>query len=228
MTNFSFAFHGLQFVARPSGALFWPQGGWLMVADLHLGKSERMARRGGALLPPYEAEATLARLETEIAATAAAQVLCLGDSFDDDAACVELDDAVRARLWGMAQGRGWRWITGNHDRMPVGARLPGDTAEAVVLGAVTLRHETGEGPDITGHFHPAIRLAGERRRAFLIGADRVILPAFGAYTGGLLADDPALAALIPRGIAVACGARCIALPVGTGGQNRKFRPSRRL
>lgn len=211
MTDFLFEFHGLRLAARPSGALFWPEGGWLMVADLHLGKSGRMARRGGALLPPYETAATLARLRDEIAATGARRVLCLGDSFDDDAARNEIAPEISADLHRM--GRDWGWITGNHDPAGADPRLPGTCGAEIMLGPVTLRHQAGQGPDISGHFHPVVRLAGERRRAFLIGAAHVILPAFGAYTGGLLADDPAIRAILPSGIAVACGARCLVLPL---------------
>ena len=211
--NFSFRFFGVVLEARPSGALFWPDRRWLIVADLHLGKSERMARRGGALLPPYEVAATLDRLQAEIAATAPDCVVSLGDGFDDDAAASALPDAVCARLAAMAEGRRWLWVSGNHDPGVPCARLPGEAWDEVRDGLV-LRHEAGQGPDVSGHFHPCVRLAGERRRCFLIGAEHLILPAFGAYTGGLSCDDPALTALVPEGIAVACGTRALPLPVG--------------
>ncbi|WP_374189406.1 hypothetical protein [Paracoccus thiocyanatus] len=94
-------------------------------------------------------------------------------------------------------------------------------ADSLRLGRVALRHQAGPGPDISGHFHPAVRLAGERRRAFLLGDDHLLLPAFGAYTGGLLQDDPALAALVPRGLAIACGTRAIPLPLGLPRRQRR-------
>ncbi|MBK4214392.1 ligase-associated DNA damage response endonuclease PdeM [Paracoccus caeni] len=209
--HFTFAGQALQ--ARASGALYWPARSWLIVADLHLGKSERMARRGGPLLPPYEAHATLDRLAAEIAATDPACITSLGDGFDDDKAVEALPEDIRARLHDLAQGRDWLWISGNHDPAPVSTSLPGRTVTEWT-DELVLRHQAGQGPDISGHFHPCIRLAGERRRCFLIGQDHLILPAFGAYTGGLIADDPALTALVPQGIAVACGARALALPLG--------------
>lgn len=213
MTGHGFAFHGLRLEARASGALWWPEGAVLVAADLHLGKSERMARRGGPLLPPYEGLATLERLGAEIAALAPRAVVSLGDGFDDDAAAGALDPAVSAALGGLARGRDWVWIAGNHD--PAAPRgLPGRALDEWRLAGVALRHEAGQGPDISGHFHPVVRLAGERRRAFLLGRDHLLLPAFGAYTGGLAHDDPALAALVPRGLAVACGASAIPLPIG--------------
>ena len=79
---------------------------------------------------------------------------------------------------------------------------------------LTLRHQAGQGPDVSGHFHPCVRLAGERRRCFLVGRNHLILPAFGAYTGGLAIDSPVLAGLVPQGIAIACGNRALAVPVG--------------
>lgn len=213
MTGYGFSFAGQDWMARPSGALWWPERHWVIVADLHLGKSGRMARRGGALLPPYETEATLDRLEGEIAATDPQGVVSLGDGFDDDTAGRELPDAVCERLRGMAAGRDWLWVSGNHDPAPVCARLPGHSLPELSFADLTLRHEAAEGTDISGHYHPCLRLAGTRRRCFLIGADHLILPAFGAYTGGLMIDDPVLQALVPQGLAVACGERALPVPV---------------
>lgn len=213
MTGYGFDFHGLRLVARGSGALWWPEARWLIVADLHLGKSERLARRGGPLLPPYEGLATLERLADEIALLDPMVVVSLGDGFDDLAAARALDGAVLARLIQLAQGRDWLWLQGNHDPgAPEG--LPGRTMTDLRIGPVWLRHEAGQGPDISGHFHPVVRLAGERRRAFLLGRDHLLLPAFGAYTGGLAHDAPALMDLVPQGLAIACGPRALALPIG--------------
>lgn len=219
MTGYRFDFHGLTLEARASGALWVPQQRWLIVADLHLGKSERLARRGGALLPPYDGMLTLDRLAAEIGALAPAAVISLGDGFDDLAAALALDPQLMREVQALSMGRDWIWIAGNHDPCaPDG--MPGQWHDEVHLGAVTLRHEAraGQGPDISGHYHPAVRLAGERRRAFLLGADHLILPAFGAYTGGLLCDDPALSALVPQGLAIACGARALVLPIVAQGR----------
>lgn len=215
MTGFSFQWHGLSLEARSSGALWWPEGGWLIVADLHLGKSERMARRGGALLPPYEGLATLERLGDEIAATDPKRVVSLGDGFDDDAAAAGLDAPVCAMLADLARGRDWLWLAGNHDPAAPCSHLPGRAGVEAQIGAAVLRHEArpGAGPDISGHFHPAVRLAGRRARAFLVGRDHLILPAFGAYTGGLDATEPALSRLTSGGIAIACLHRAVVLPL---------------
>lgn len=219
MTSYSFDFAGQRLEARAAGTLFWPARGWLIVADMHLGKSERMARRGGALLPPYETEATLERLEAEIAATAPAVVVSLGDAFDDDAAGRGLDDAVCARISALAQGRQWIWVSGNHDPGAICPRLPG-TDVAELRDGLVLRHEAGQGPDVSGHYHPCLHLAGQRRRCFMVGRDHLILPAFGAYTGGLETTSPTLAALVPQGIAIACGQRALAVPLGATPRRR--------
>lgn len=220
MTGRSFEFNGLSLVARGSGALWWPDERCLIVADLHLGKSERLARRGGSLLPPYDGRATLEALAVEVAVLDPQRVVSLGDGFDDQLAADRPDTLISAALRRLAHGREWFWIGGNHD--PVGPRgVPGRAAEHSRLGAVTLRHEAGQGPDISGHYHPVVRLAGMRRKAFLVGADHLILPAFGAYTGGLAHDAPALRALVPQGIAIACGTSPLAFPIGTGSRQGK-------
>lgn len=214
MTGVLFDWHGLRLEARCSGALWWPEGRWLIVADLHLGKSERMARRGGALLPPYEAEDTLRRLRDETAALDPRAIVSLGDGFDDDLAATGLEDRIVAELAALARGRDWLWIAGNHDPAPAAAHLPGRSLDHVALGAATLRHQPqGDGPDISGHFHPVVRLAGARRRALLVGARHMILPAFGQYTGGLAADAPAIAQWVPDGFAVACMHRALPVPL---------------
>jgi DNA ligase-associated metallophosphoesterase len=213
-----FTLCGARLRALPSGALHWPEAGVLAVADLHLGKAERLARRGGALLPPYETEDTLARLEADIAAIAPTRVLCLGDSFDDDDAAGALSEAVLLRLARLMAGREWDWIAGNHDPAPLA--LAGSHRATVTLGPLTFRHiaEPAARGEVSGHYHPKARLAlgGARvaRPCFLIDAARVILPAYGTYTGGLSTGAEALAGLMGDGaLAVLTGPRAQPLPM---------------
>ncbi|WP_296644525.1 ligase-associated DNA damage response endonuclease PdeM [Roseinatronobacter sp.] len=215
MTATSFTFHGQHLVALPTGALHWPAQDALLVADLHLGKSERMARRGGALLPPYESQATLARLTTDLRITSTRRLIALGDTFDDDAAQDALGPLARATLDQITARHDCVWITGNHD-----PQAPGQTA--LTLNGLTLRHIAGNGPDISGHYHPKITLAGRRLPAFLIGTAHLILPAYGAYTGGLDADHPALATLIPDGCAITTGKRTRMVPLPLGSSLHKY------
>ena len=208
-----FTLNGQSLSARPSGALFWPAARRLVVSDLHFGKSERLARRGGALLPPYDTRATLARLDAEIAATGAREVICLGDSFDDLAAAGALDEADRLWLVRMMAGRDWVWILGNHDPGPpeVGGSLRAD----LHLEGIALRHiASAQTPEISGHYHPKASLQGRTAPCFLIDAQRVMLPAFGTYTGGLAAHDAAFAALFgPKALAVLIGRDTITIPM---------------
>ena len=220
-TAYRFAFCGAALEALPSGALWWPEAGLLAVADLHLGRAERMARRGGALLPPYETEDTLLRLEADVDAMAPREVLCLGDSFDDDAAAGALTEAHRLRLARLGAGRAWVWITGNHDPAPV--ELAGSLRGEVRRGPLVFRHiaEAGAVGEVSGHYHPKLRLglggASVARRCFLIDAARVILPAYGTYTGGLSTEAAALAGLMGAGaVAVLTGARAQPVPLVRG------------
>lgn len=200
--------------ALPSGALHWPARRLLTVSDLHFGKSARLARRAGALLPPYETRATLEKLDADIAATSPATVICLGDSFDDLAAADSLDEADALWLTRLMAGREWIWIEGNHDPGPL--RLGGSHRAAVAFGALTFRHIANpEGSlEISGHYHPKARLAGQARPCFLADARRLILPAYGAYTGGLWCHDAALSGLMqPGALAILTGARARPIPM---------------
>ena len=213
MTGYDFTLTTAQLVALPSGGLFWPGQGLLTVSDLHFGKAERLARRGGSLLPPYENRATLAKLDRDIDLTGARHVLCLGDSFDDLTAADEIADDDLLWLTRLMAGRHWTWIEGNHDAGPVA--LGGSHRREVALGALSFRHiATTETPEISGHYHPKAQLPGRSAPCFLIDTDRVILPAYGAYTGGLRADHPSLDALmLPRALAVLTGRTCLAMPM---------------
>ncbi len=207
-------FHGETLHLMPTGALYWPARNLLAVSDLHFGKSERLARRGGTLLPPYETRATLAKLDADLEVTGAAQVICLGDSFDDDSAAEGLDEADNLWLARLMAGRDWTWITGNHDPGPVST---GGTHRACrQLHPFTFRHIAlpGETAEISGHFHPKARLAGRSRPCFLADAARLILPAYGTYTGGLRSDDRALTTLMAKdALAILTGTRALAIPM---------------
>lgn len=209
MTGYRLTFAQVEFIALGNGALFCPAHKTLILADLHLGKSERMARRGGALLPPFETRDTLLRLRDAIRVSQAKQVFLLGDVFDDDAAkaALSIDDAD---LWqAMIAAIPCVVLAGNHDPSAQGA---------ADFHGITLRHIAGKGPDISGHYHPKLRLQNTARPAFLIGRDHLILPAFGTFTGGLEANDPLLTSLVGQGLAVMTGPRPVAAPFGRGAQ----------
>lgn len=219
MTGQPIALGGACLTACPSGALWWEEARLLCVADLHLGKSERLARRGGPLLPPYEVAETLGRLAAEVGRRAPATVVCLGDSFDDCAAGVALGAEAVAVLRALAAGRDWLWVAGNHDR--AAPALAGRAAGVARFGPLSFRHEASSEPafpEISGHYHPKLRLPVRSRSVsrpcFLYDARRLILPAFGAYTGGLHAGSPALARLLgAEARAVVTGDPCVTLPL---------------
>ncbi|WP_136442885.1 ligase-associated DNA damage response endonuclease PdeM [Pacificoceanicola onchidii] len=213
----SFDFHGAALEALPSGSLFWPDARLLVVSDLHLGKSARLSAVGGAQLPPYETRETLMKLERDIEATAAQRVICLGDSFD----APEIEAALREdeRLWitRLQAGRDWTWIEGNHDPGPVS--LGGAHRDALVIGPLTFRHIASEATgEVSGHYHPKARLSARgkslSRPCFLVDQKRLILPAFGAYTGGLFCCRAPLSEMMGYGaMAILTGARAVAIPM---------------
>lgn len=221
MNGYAFTLAGASLVALPTGALWWPERRLLAVSDLHLGKSERTARRGFGLLPPYETEDTLARLDAQVAALAPATVLCMGDSFDDLAAAEALEERHALWLARLMAGRRWLWVEGNHDPGPLD--LGGSHLAEHREGPLTFRHIAREGEvlgELSGHFHPKARVAGTVRRCFLVDSRRLILPAFGTYTGGLYCDSGPLARLMGGdALALLLGQRVTAMPVFRQAQN---------
>jgi len=213
MNAYSFPFCGTQCTALPSGALHLAEHDLLCVSDLHLGKSERIARRSGVMLPPYEVHETLQKLEADIAATQPQQVICLGDSFDDLDAAASLNENMRLWLTRLQAGKSWVWIEGNHD--PGLIDLGGTHKGQVTIGTLTFRHiATTATAEVSGHYHPKHRIAGRSRPAFLYDDQRIIMPAYGAYTGGLASNAPDLRRLFSgQAIAILTGHKAIPVPV---------------
>jgi DNA ligase-associated metallophosphoesterase len=187
---------GVTMIADLSGALFWEEQRLLVVSDLHLEKGSSFATRG-VLLPPYDTAATLGRLAAVIARHDPRSVIALGDSFHDRDAHGRLSAPDREAIAALQVRRDWLWIAGNHD--PALPRdLGGTVASEVAVGAIVFRHEpTGAAGEIAGHLHPKARVATRgravERRCFAADGKRVVMPAFGAYAGGLSIRDAAFA-----------------------------------
>jgi uncharacterized protein len=184
------------FLADASGALWHEGERTLIVADLHLEKGSAFARRG-MMLPPYDTAATLAALAAVIAFYDPRRVVSLGDGFHDTDGAQRLDGEARSALGAMRAHRHWVWVRGNHDPDPIG--LPGESAAVCVVGGVTARHEPAasatDAGEIAGHLHPVARFAGGRRRCFVSDRRRCVMPAFGAYAGGVELRDRAFMGL---------------------------------
>lgn len=191
-----FLFHNESLHLSPCGVLWWPSQNALLVADLHLEKA-RFFAANGQFLPPYDSYETAVRLARRIAQTGARRLICLGDSFHDAEGSKNLATNARKVLDGVASQVEWTWITGNHDEK--GAFAFGSAVTEMRLSCVVLRHEAVAvcaEPEISGHYHPKIRLRHKgqsiTRRCFLHGGTKLVLPAFGALTGGLDARHPAI------------------------------------
>ncbi len=192
---------GIDLVADAAGALVWPDERLVIVSDLHLEKGSSFAMRG-TLLPPYDTAATLAQLAAVIARHNPRTVISLGDSFHDGHAHERLCDDDRASLAAMQVHRDWIWIAGNHDP-DLPKTLGGTVAAQLILGSLCFRHEpTGADGEIAGHLHPYARVLTRARavsrRCFAADGQRIVMPAFGAYTGGLNIRDAAFAAVLRR------------------------------
>lgn len=191
---------GIALHADCAGALYWAEESLLVVADLHLEKGSSFARRG-MLLPPYDTTETLARLARLIAHYAPRRVIALGDNFHDGGGPARLSVADRTSLAALQRGRDWIWIAGNHDPDPAEG-IGGVFAATLSVGGLTFRHEpTRAAPagEIAGHLHPVARIVQRgravSRRCFAADGKRMVMPAFGAYTGGLNVRDRAFFAV---------------------------------
>ena len=183
-----------------AGALYWEAERTLLVADLHLEKGAAYAARG-MMLPPYDTRTTLRRLATCIEVFAPRRVVALGDSIHRSELADRLDASDREDLALLQRGRDWYWVLGNHDpTLP--PSVGGIVCSSLNIGSITLRHEPSEGtgiPEIAGHLHPVARIArrgeGIRRKCFATDGHRLVMPAFGAFTGGLNVLDEAFSPL---------------------------------
>jgi uncharacterized protein len=190
-------FAGTRFLVAGDAALFWPEQGALLVADLHLEKASSYAL-AGQMLPPYDSRATMEELATLIEKTSARAVWCLGDNFHDDGGEARLESEAAGLLRSITEHLDWRWIVGNHDP-GLAAHWGGQVMEEMTVDGIVLRHEAepqDRRPEISGHFHPKLRqvLRGRMvsRRCFVRSETKLIMPAFGALTGGLDAEAPAI------------------------------------
>lgn len=186
-----------------SRTLYWPRENALLVADLHLEKASWYAEQSGQMLPPYDSRETLERLAVAIRETGARRVITLGDNFHDNDGPARLEPHAKGMLAALTRATDWVWITGNHDER-LDPAIGGTLAEELVIGGVVLRHQALAGetrPELSGHYHPKLRIALRGRHiarpcAVLAASDsggtRMIMPAFGALTGGMDASDPAI------------------------------------
>jgi hypothetical protein len=200
-------------VLRAAGALWVEAQRALVVADLHFEKGSFFAARG-QMLPPYDTRDTLRRLEAEVAELDPRLLVFLGDSFHDGDGQSRLAADDGERIGALAKGRWMIWIAGNHDGRALEG-LPGESMASLCLAGLSLVHEPADDAqygEVAGHLHPCARVAGRaasvRRRCFVTDEERLILPAFGAYAGGLNVRDAAFARLFRRPpLTVALGAR---------------------
>src|SRR5690606_37146492 len=200
MVPFSFA--GEEFALVDGRALYWPRESALLVADLHLEKASYYATRG-QMLPPYDSRETLERVALAIRETGARRVYTLGDNFHDSHGSTRLEDHAAGMLAALTRATDWVWITGNHDPA-MEARSGGTIAEELELAGIVLRHQARAGetrPELSGHYHPRLQVTVRERHirracAVMASGDgsggRMILPAFGALTGGMNAADPTI------------------------------------
>jgi DNA ligase-associated metallophosphoesterase len=195
-----FTLNGAKLQADPSGALYWPDRRTVVVSDLHFEKGSAFAARG-VPLPPYDTAATLDRLEEVLRRHQPEHVICLGDSFHDQGALERASPASLRRIRALSSAHDWIWITGNHDPNPDpvwGGRALGD----LVLGPLVFRHEAAAVPtggEVSGHYHPKARVRLRGRsvsgQCFVTNGNRLVMPSFGAFTGGLDVTSPEVRAL---------------------------------
>ena len=206
MHSYDFYLVGEKLTALRTGSLFWEEMGILCVSDLHLGKTHRLNRFGAGALPPYENIDTLKRLQEDIHNTNPSCVICLGDSFDDPLAEKSLSTNEIDSLKILQKGRDWIWISGNHD--PYTSCKYGNYLNSFSKSAITFRHIAlrGENGEISGHYHPKISVklsnANVVRACFIADQNKIIMPAYGTYTGGMSVRSDEIKELVDQDASV--------------------------
>jgi hypothetical protein len=205
MQQCEFDVAGAVLTADPSGALWWAEKRLLAVADLHFEKGSAFAVRTGQMLPPYDTHATLARFAEVAERLQPKTIVCLGDNFHDGDGPQRLDAPAKRAIGALMRQRRFVWIEGNHDAASALA-LGGECAVELAVGPLVFRHDAKRGRvmgELSGHLHPVARVATRvkrlKRRCFVSDGARCVLPAFGAFTGGLDVFDAAVARLFPEG-----------------------------
>ena len=216
-----FSFSGEEMRLVQGRALFWPRENAMLVADLHLEKASFYAGRG-QMLPPYDSRETLERLALAIRETGARRVFALGDNFHDEDGAERLEPHAAGMLAALTRVTEWVWIVGNHD---AGSdREAGELVGELDVGGLMLRHQAMPGetrPELSGHFHPKLTVTNRGRRiarpCVVASEKRMILPAFGALTGGMRADDPAIVSAMQPAAAIDAllptGAKLVQFPL---------------
>lgn len=198
------SWHGLSLQLDLDGVLYWPEERLLVAADLHLEKGTSYASSAARLLPPYDSAQTVARLERLVEAYRPLRIIALGDSFHDRRGAARLNGEIAERIRALSDRADWIWIHGNHDPKPP-RQLGGRGAVEIAIGPLVFRHDAheewrGAGGEVIGHYHPVASVSTRgrsfRRRCFAIGRHRLLLPAFGAYAGGLNVREVAIQRLL--------------------------------
>ena len=217
MHSYDFYLVGEKLTALPTGSLFWEEMGILCVSDLHLGKTHRLNRFGAGALPPYENIDTLKRLQEDIHNTNPSCVICLGDSFDDPLAEKSLSTNEIDSLKILQNGRDWIWISGNHD--PYISCKYGNYLNSFSKSAISFRHIAlrGENGEVSGHYHPKISVklsnATVVTACFIADQNKIIMPAYGTYTGGMSVLSNEIKELVdPDAIVMLTGKKIRAIP----------------
>ena len=218
MNGYNFTLAGVPLCALASGALWWPDKRLLCVSDLHLGKSERIAQRGGVALPPYDTRDTLNRLTADLTLTGAAIIVCLGNSFDDLGPAQSLPESESLWISRLQAGQRWVWITGPHTAGPTD--IGGTHLAELPLAPLSFRHiaRPGASGEVSGHYHPTSPVQTPARTiagpAFLADRDRVILPSYGPYSAEPNNHEDALEKLMrPEAVAILTGKTPHAVPM---------------
>jgi uncharacterized protein len=221
--------NGEHLILDPAGGVYWPAERTAVFADLHFEKGSSLARQG-ALLPPYDTHETLRRIADFLARRPVRRVIALGDSFHDRDAAARLDEGARKNLETHVLRSDWIWIAGNHDPYPP-AWLGGTVASEISIGRLTFRHEplpNAQAGEVAGHLHPCATVVrrgrGLRRRCFVSDGARLLLPAFGAYAGGLDVHETPIATLFPESfLAYVLGARRVYAVATTNAAHKLWR-----
>ena len=168
--------------------ILWREENILVVSDLHLEKGSSY-KLSGQFIPPYDTKDTLERLKKIIDKVKPNLLILLGDIFHDKYSLKRMNDTDKKLFNDIISKIKTIFVEGNHDANTLD--LNRSTHKFYEKNNLFFKHifSNEKKLEISGHYHPSVSIKHKgiklRCPCFIVSKNKIILPSFGKYTGGL-------------------------------------------